>query len=333
AFVDDSDLTLSGVTELDPARQFPTRLTLRGDRVPVAQRPDATIYASPDLEAVVALPEIRVSGVVRVPEAAISVEELPAQAVRVSPDTVVHGETATESLRPLQIVADIRVELGENLRYTGGALRTDLSGDLNLSYESGLSPEASGVLRVDGTYEAYGQVLDLERGELLFTGNLADPALDVLAVRRIGATTVGIELSGTLTAPVSSVYSEPAMSEANALSYLLFSRPLSSSDDEETATLESTALALGLQQALPVVERLGDSLGLDELSIETTDVDAGALMAGKYLSPKLYMSYSYGLFNRLGGFLLRYSINDRFSLETRSGTEKSMDLLYTVEKE
>ena len=56
-------------------------------------------------------------------------------------------------------------------------------------------------------------------------------------------------------------------------------------------------------------------------------------MAGKYLSPKVYMSYSYGLFNRLGGFLLRYQINDRFSLETRSGSEKSMDLLYSIEKD
>jgi hypothetical protein len=45
------------------------------------------------------------------------------------------------------------------------------------------------------------------------------------------------------------------------------------------------------------------------------------------------MSYTYGLFNRLGGFLLRYEINDRFALETRSGSEKSMDLLYSIEKE
>ncbi len=56
-------------------------------------------------------------------------------------------------------------------------------------------------------------------------------------------------------------------------------------------------------------------------------------MAGKYLSPKVYMSYTYGLFNRLGGFLLRYDINDRFSLETRSGNEKSMDFLYSTEKD
>jgi translocation and assembly module TamB len=122
------------------------------------------------------------------------------------------------------------------------------------------------------------------------------------------------------------------MSELNALSYLRFGRPLTATDGSETVTLEATALALGLQQALPAVQRVGDALRLDELSIEPTEVDAGSLMAGKYLSPKLYLSYTYGLFNRLGGFLMRYQINDRFSLETRSGNEKSMDFLYSVEK-
>ena len=42
-------------------------------------------------------------------------------------------------------------------------------------------------------------------------------------------------------------------------------------------------------------------------------------MAGKYLSPKVYIRYSYGLFNRIGGLLLRFKVNDRLSIETRSG--------------
>jgi translocation and assembly module TamB len=67
--------------------------------------------------------------------------------------------------------------------------------------------------------------------------------------------------------------------------------------------------------------------------VQGTAADAGELMAGKYLSPKLYIRYSYGLFNRLGGLLLRFKVNDRLSIETRSGEQKSMDLLYTVEKE
>ena len=102
---------------------------------------------------------------------------------------------------------------------------------------------------------------------------------------------------------------------------------------DDTATLQTAALAMGLNQALPVVQRLGATLGLDDLSVQATPTDAGALMAGKYLSPQLYIRYSYGLFNRIGGLLLRFKFSERLSVETRSGDQKSMDLLYTVEKD
>jgi translocation and assembly module TamB len=333
-YVEDGELRLSGTTELDPARSWPTRLSLTGEAIPVARRPDATIIASPDLDIVVALPRIDVSGVVVVPRADISIAELPERAVRISPDAVVHGlQETTELPRPLQVTATIDVELGDEVHYEASNLRADLSGDLQLVYQSGRSPNATGNVSLDGTYEAFGQVLDLERGELRFAGPLDDPGLDVRAVRSIGSVTVGLRLGGSLRAPQSSVFSDPAMSDANALSYLLTGRPFEASDEEQNTALESMALTLGLQQALPVVARVGDTLGLDELSIAASEVDASALMAGKYLSPKVYMSYTYGLFNRLGGFLLRYEINERFSLETRSGNEKSMDLLYSVEKD
>jgi len=332
-YIEDSEILVSGVTELDPAASWPTQLTLTGDHVPVARRPDATVIASPDFEVDIRLPRIDVSGTVLVPEAELAVEELPSQAVRTSPDSVVHGRAQAAEVRPLQLTALVSVELGDDVRYTGSNLDTALHGGLSIEYESGRSPIAGGSVTLDGVYQAYGQTLTLERGELLFAGPLDDPAIDVLATRSIGATTVGVRVNGTLQSPITSMYSEPAMSEANALSYLMFGRPLRSTADEDTATLEAAAFALGVQQALPAVQRVGESLGLDELSIESTEIDAGSLMAGKYLSPKLYLSYTYGLFNRLGGFLLRYDINDRFSLETRSGNEKAMDLLYSIEKD
>jgi len=90
---------------------------------------------------------------------------------------------------------------------------------------------------------------------------------------------------------------------------------------------------MGLNQALPLIQRAGESVGLDELSVHSTEADAGELMAGKFLSPRLYVRYTYGLFNRIGGLLLHFRLTDRLSLETRSGDAKSMDILYVVEKD
>jgi translocation and assembly module TamB len=328
------ELHVTGSTELDPARNWPTRLRITGESLEVVRRADASIWASPDLDIGVALPDITVEGTVHIPRAIIALEQLPAQAVRPSADATVHGVAEAEPARPLHVRADVRVTLGDDVRYNAAGLLTEVEGELALHYESGLTPSAAGSLRLDGTYNAYGQLLTLQRGELLFAGPLNDPAIDVRAGRTIGeTTTVGVQLTGALKSPVTRIYSEPAMSEADALSYLLLGRPLSGTGEQETATLESAAVAMGLQQALPAVQRIGTTLGLDELSIQTTDADTGALTAGKYLSARLYVRYSYGLFSRIGGLLVRFSFNDRLDVEARSGDEDSVDLLYTVEKE
>ena len=332
--IDGSELRLGGTTELIAARGWPTRLVLSGERLALVQTADAEVLVSPELEVDVDLPAVRVAGIVTVPEARISIAELPAQAVSPSGDAIVYGEEPEEAESPLEIDADIELVLGDDVRYVGSGLSADLGGGLRLRYSSGTSADASGRLDVEGIYEAFGQELTLERSQLIFTGALTNPTLAVRAVRRVDEVTVGIDLTGTLEAPVSRVFSEPVMAEADAVSYLVFGRPLAVADGAgDPDQLRNAAVALGLRQAVPVIDRIGDSLGLDEFAIESTDMDAGALMAGKYLSPKLYIRYSYGLFNRIGGLLLQYQINNRISVETRSGDQKSMDLIYSIEKD
>lgn len=339
----DGVLTLAGRTQLDADAGWPTRLTLRGDGVRIVQRADAEIFASPNLTIDLALPVVTVTGSVHVPRASLEVVALPAQAVAPSPDAVVHGQQIRANRsQPLQLRTAIELTLGDDVRYSALNLDTTVGGQLRIATEPNASANATGTLRLDGTYDAYGQRLNLERGQLLFSGPLDNPGLDVRAIRKLEttptatATEVGVELTGTLRQPNTRIVSTPAMSEADALSYLLFGRPVTANNGmgaDETTTLQTAALSLGLQQALPVVQRFGNSLGLDELTVQSTTTDAGELMAGKYISPKIFLRYSYGLFNRIGGLLLRFDVNDRFSVETRSGEFNSVDFLFTVEKD
>jgi translocation and assembly module TamB len=252
-----------------------------------------------------------------------------------SPDAVVHGQAQPSRAQPLRVTTAIDVTPGDDVRYAAPNLDTEVSGQLHFESDPSRSATALGTLRLDGTYNAYGQTLEIERGQLLFSGPLDNPGLDVRAMREVDATAVqvGVELTGSVREPRTRVFSTPAMSEADALSYLLFGRPANSTGADEASTLEVAALSLGLQQALPGMQRIGTTLGLDELAVRSTAADAGEVMAGKYLSPKVYIRYSYGLFNRIGGLLLRFEVNDRWSIETTSGEQESMDLLYTVEKD
>jgi translocation and assembly module TamB len=148
------ELHITGTTELDPARNWPTRLRITGESLEVVRRADATIWASPDLDIGVALPDITVEGTVHIPRAVIALEQLPAQAVRPSADATVHGLAEAAPARPLHVRADVRVTLGDDVRYNAAGLQTEVEGELALHYESGLTPSAAGSLRLDGTYNA-----------------------------------------------------------------------------------------------------------------------------------------------------------------------------------
>ena len=343
---------VDGTMLLDPAAGWPVRLELRGEALEVVRLPEAEVDLSPELTVEFELPDIRVSGEVHVPRARLSRDELPAQAAAPSEDAVVHGVEDSSTSRTVQMQAQLRLTLGEDVTYSGSGLTTDVSGALNLEYDSSHAAVATGVVDLAGHYEAFGKTLNLEHGRLLFAGPLSNPELDVRAVREIesralasdataaaivpgqaGTLRVGVDVTGTLRAPQTRMYSEPAISEADALSYLVLDRPLTGTGGAEAVTLQSAAVSMGLSQALPVIQRVGDSVGLDELTVRSTDADAGELMAGKYLSPRLYIRYTYGLFNRVGGLLLHFRLTDRLSLETRSGDDKSMDILYVVERE
>jgi translocation and assembly module TamB len=316
---------------------WPTTLTVRGDNFAAVQLPEAQINVSPNLNVATTWPLVEVTGVVAIPLARLSSSQLPTQAVSTSPDVVVHGRDSAIDQRPLDVRADIRLVLGNDVRFAGSGLDATLTGALGLAYRSGESSEATGTIIVGGDYSTLGQTLELEQGRLIFSGPITDPILDVRAVKRYegvsGPVVVGVLVSGTVNQPLTRLYSEPSMSDGDIVSYLAVGRPLSDSSRENSEALQAAAVSMGLTQALPQIQHFGEAIGLDELGVRASNANTGELMAGKQLSPRMYMRYTYGLMNRIGGLLLRFQLSDRLSLETRTGEHKAMDLLYMVERE
>jgi translocation and assembly module TamB len=145
--------------------------------------------------------------------------------------------------------------------------------------------------------------------------------------------TAGLLLSGTARRPESRVFSEPAMGEADALSYLIAGKPLSSAGAEDQSAIGGAALALGLRQASPITEQIGGSVALDEFGVEGSEIEETQVVAGKQLSPDLYLRFTYGLFNRLGTVLARYRIGRNLSIEAASGEDQSLDLVWSAERD
>ncbi len=73
---------------------------------------------------------------------------------------------------------------------------------------------------------------------------------------------------------------------------------------------------------------------VDEVGVEqNTDLGGSAFTVGKYLSPRLYLSYGVGLFEPGQVVTLRYRISDRWSLEGSQGPQNQrVGLDFRIEK-
>jgi len=314
--------------------------TVKGRVFDVIRLPEGFVQVSPDVRVRLADGQFRVSGAMLVPRAEIRLKKLEESPVRPSPDTIVHGRTVEDEVKspPLFVLDGLAVRLGERVSFEGFGLKTGLTGGLRLSQSLAADPTqvtGDGVVSLeDGQFTAFGQKLSIERGSLIFSGVVTDPGLDVKASRDVTyegrEVTVGVLLSGTLSRIQTRVFSEPAMGELDALSYLTTGKPLSAAGAGDRSLVASSAISLGLSQALPVVQQLGSALSVDEVSFGTSESGDTAVVVGEQLGKNLFIRYSYGIFDKLGTVEATYKLGRRVSIEASSGQEQALDLIYSV---
>ena len=329
-------LHLKGDLHYDKAQGLSIEAQLDGDKAEIVNTPEYHVLASPNLHLKLKGRRIDLDGEIFIPEANLRPRDVSG-AVSPSNDVVIvsgEGPPAPESR--WQIYSQLRVRLGDFVKFNGFGLNGLLAGDLTLNDAPRQPTVARGELSItNGEYRAYGQKLSVERGRLLFFGGPVDnPGLDIRAVRHIQEVTAGIMVRGTLKTPQVQIFSEPAMAETDALSYLLTGQPISQASASQGQQLYGAALTLGLAGSGLLANQIGQRFGIDEVLVESGgSFGGGALVIRHYLSPKLYISYGVGLVERFNVFLMRYQISRLWSLEANSGIQSGADLVYTLERE
>jgi len=144
----------------------------------------------------------------------------------------------------------------------------------------------------------------------------------------------GLQVRGTAQVPVLTVFSEPSMEQSDALSYLVAGKPLSQLKSGEGDAVGSAARALGTAGGDLLAKSIGTKMGVDDVGVaDSSAVGGAALTAGKYLSPRLYLSYGVGLFTPGQVVTLRYRLTRLFNVEMQNGTLSSRaGINYRIEK-
>jgi translocation and assembly module TamB len=330
----DGKAHVQGKLEIKDPAHIKADIRVKGEKFEAIKTPEVWVVVSPDVSIKLEKKDIHVEGDIIIPEALIEPPDLSG-AVSASQDVVIISEESPETENDKwNIHSRMQLTLGDNVRFKGFGLSGRIAGGLKITEEPGRATKAQGEMQVlDGQYKAYGQELTIDKGRLLFVGLIDDPGLDIRAVRKIQDVSAGVQVTGTLKTPAMSIYSVPAMDQSDALAYLMFGRPMNRLSGSEGGQMHNAASSAYVSGGGLLAKKIGAAFGIRDIEIEKGETEQeSALVIGKYLSPKLYVSYGIGIFEPINTFRTRYSLSPRWQVQTEYGLESGGDVLYSIER-
>ncbi|MFT7722046.1 MAG: translocation/assembly module TamB domain-containing protein [Roseateles sp.] len=310
-------------------------IALKADKLRVLSRVDRRVVASGEARLDLDEQGLALTGRLRADEGLFDFSrgDAPTLAddvtvVRSSRDAGPAAPPASQAARNARV--HLALDFGDDFKVRGRGLATTLRGQLLITQQDGPLRMAGKLAADGGQYAAYGQKMEIERGDITFTGALDNPSLDLLAVRPNLDIRVGVRVGGTAQAPRVNLYSEPEMSDTDKLSWLLLGREPDGLGRTDTALLQRAAVALLSGEGEGATGRALRQLGLDELSLSQGDGETRSTIVrlGKQISRRWYLGYERGLNATTGSWQLIYRIAQRFTLRAQSGDDNALDLIW-----
>ncbi|MDE2138922.1 MAG: translocation/assembly module TamB domain-containing protein [Gammaproteobacteria bacterium] len=321
---------------------------LTGENFRAVNTPEAQVAVSPALDLKLDNYDVWLNGDVTLPSAKIQPRDL-SQTASVSPDQVIVG-AKTPPPGKWRVHAKVRAIMGQDVRFDGFGLTGRIAGSVQAVDEPDHPTTGSGTLEIlGGKFTAYGQKLNIERGRLLFSGGtIGNPALDIRAVRppahpvtvAPGASEqkVGVIVRGSLQHPKVSLFAQPPLPQSQMLAYLItgqtgVNQNLSPLIGAPPTTASDITQITGGQL---LASELGQQIGVQDVSVQNVTLANGgsapAMFLGKYLSPRLYISYGTVFGQPFNTLRLQYTLGARWMLQAETGFASGADLIYSIER-
>ena len=331
----EGQVQFNGVVDVQQLKKPVISLTLSGQNLQLANTNDMLAVGDLDIQTTITNDLIDVSGEILIAQAELDFK-VPESAVLASDDVILEGDDTLQTRTKQKL--DLTIDLGSKTHFQAQGLDATLAGKIRVYQRPNGIVRGEGQINVqDGRYTAYEQDLAIDQGKLVFTGgSIDDPTLDIRAQKTVNAMTAGVAVSGRARSPRLNLYSTPTMPDQDILSVLIFDKPVTDLGSQDGITLLRIANSLrGDGQSQSMIEKttskIQQTLGLTDLALDINR-ESPTIQAGKQLSSKFYVGYGYGLLDATQSLILKYQLNDAWSIKADVGADSGADLRYQIER-
>lgn len=293
---------------------------------------------------------LKVTGNIEIPKALIKFKDIETQAVAPSMDEIFVDDNSnlTKTVNKLRVKSlnndmelDVNVALGKNIKVDAMGLKADAFGNVHITKKSDRTTIiGDGKLFLDnGHAELYGHKFIVNKAEAIFKGNVFNPYVDAEVV--VDQSTIdddvvaGVQVKGRTQDLDIKLFSKPAMSQNEILSYLLYGHGLEKTDTVSTNTDNASTqllMSLGLGTTTGLINSVVGIFGMDGVQFGSSGTGNDTQVEVQtYITNRIRLSYGYGVFNSLNEFKIRYEIMRKLYLEFISSMDQSVDLIYSFE--
>ena len=310
---------------------------LNAQTLPLIFPPQLSMNISPDLYFSLINKTLTITGDIDVLDGNYNIETLPEGSVAYSDDVIIvnaNGQEIVQKTSGIDIKTNIRVNIANAFSISGQGLDSHLSGQLQINQQEKQPFQLFGTIQsYDGTFQAYGQNLTIEKGEVTFNGPMENPYVNLRASRHIKAEDidVGMQIIGLADALDMQLFSTPSMERPEMLSYLVRGRGLDANTDNDTAVI-NLLVGYGVSNSASLFNYIEKVPFLSNIAVDTEgDGDKMQATISGYVGEKIYLKYGIGVYEPINELTVRMYLLNRFWLEIISGLEQSTDIYYSFD--
>lgn len=317
------------------------------EHYPIMQRADRFAMVSGDVNIDAKLPSVDLSGKV-VADAGWASIDIQGNVPTVDSDVIIlskNNDPPPPSSPPIDLNMDIEVDLGQHFYLAGMGLNSGLEGGIHLLQKFGRLAAEGQFRTKGGRLDIYGQRLQIAKGDMTFTGDVANPALNIEAIRRGAEVEAGVRVLGTVKKPNIKLVSYPDVSEVEKLSWLIMGRGPDSSGADLGMLLSVGGALIGGEE--PMYKKLG----IDDIGIKAGTVGASDKLLAKrtvgdsasyryddevgqiaYATKKLAENWSVSVeqaMSRTGTIIQgSYQLMKYITIDLKAGTVNGLEFIY-----